>query len=157
MKNSPLVARDIMVTKLVTLSPQMDVFEAIGLLLKHRISGAPVIDDDRRLVGVFSEKCSMRVLVEAAYDQLPTTETFAFMDADPRTVTEDVDLLSIAQIFRSTTTRRLPVLRGRELVGQISRRDVLRAAHKLNAFAPNREAALLYLSSIFERQQAPIA
>ena len=155
--NAPLVARDIMVTKLVTLSPQMDVFDAISMLLKHRISGAPVIDGDRQLLGVFSEKCSMRVLVESAYEQLPTTEIFAFMNPAPKTVTEDTDLLTIAQIFQSTPTRRLPVIRDGELVGQISRRDVLRAVHRLNAFAPNREAALLYLSSIFERQEAPIA
>lgn len=155
--NTPLLARDIMVTRLVTLSPQMDVFEAIRLLLKHRISGAPVIDANRRFLGVFSEKCSMRVLVEAAYDQLPTTEVFAFMDPDPLTISEETDLLTMAQIFQSRPTRRLPVLRDGELVGQISRRDVLNAAMRLNSFSPNREAVLLYLSSIFERQEAPIA
>jgi len=154
--NRPLLARDIMVTRLVTLSPQMDVFEAIGLLLKHRISGAPVIEEDRRFVGVFSEKCCMRVLVDAAYDQIPTTKLYAFMDTEARTVTEETDLLTIAQIFKDTTARRLPVLRDGILLGQISRRDVLKAAHQLNAFAPSRETALLYLSSIFERQQAPI-
>lgn len=155
--NRPLLAKDIMVTRLVTLSPHMDVFDAIGLLLKHEISGAPVIDEGRRFLGVFSEKCCMRVLVEATYEQLPTTELYAFMDADPRTVSEETDVLTIAQIFMNTEYRRLPVLRGETLVGQISRRDVLRAAHQLNAIAPNREAALLYLSSIFDRHEAPIA
>ena len=155
--NQPMTAKDIMVTKLVTLEPRMDVFDAIGQLIKHKISGAPVLDESKQFVGVFSEKCCMRVLVEATYEQLPTTELFAFMDAAPRTVTEETDLLSIAQIFMNTDARRLPVLRGKELVGQISRRDVLRAAHKLSAVAPNREGALLYLSSIFERQEAPIA
>ncbi len=152
-----LLAKDIMVTKLVTLTPQMDVFEAINLLLRHRISGAPVVDGDRRLVGILSEKCCMRVLVDAAYDQMPTTETFAFMDAEPLTVTEETDLLTIAQIFLSTSFRRLPVLRDGVLVGQISRRDVLRAAHKLSEHAPNRESAFLYLSSLVDRQEAPIA
>lgn len=155
--NQPLTARDIMVTKLVTLDPRMDVFDAIGLLIKHKISGAPVIDETKKFLGVFSEKCCMRVLVEATYEQLPTTELFAFMDASPRTVTEQTDLLTIAQIFMNTEARRLPVLRDGTLVGQISRRDVLRAAHQLNAVAPNRETALLYLSSIFDRQEAPIA
>jgi CBS domain-containing protein len=155
--NTPLLARDIMVTRLVTLTPHMDVFQAISLLLKHRISGAPVIDESRRFLGTFSEKCCMRVLVDAAYDQLPTTKLYAFMDTNVRTVTEETDLLSIAQIFKDTPFRRLPVLRDELLVGQISRRDVLKAAHQLNAFSPNREAALLYLSSIFDRESAPIA
>jgi CBS domain-containing protein len=154
--NSPLLARDIMVTRLVTLTPHMDVFQAIGLLLKHRISGAPVIDESRRFLGVFSEKNCMRVLVDAAYDQLPTTKLYAFMDTAAKTVTEETDMLGIAQIFKETNYRRLPVLRDGVLVGQISRRDVLKAAHQLNAFSPNRETALLYLSSIFERESAPI-
>ena len=155
--STPTLAQDIMVTKLVTLRPQMDVFQAIGLLLKHRISGAPVISDDRRLVGIFSEKCCMRVLVEGAYDQLPSTEVFAFMDTDVLSVTEETDLLTIAQIFRDKPYRRLPVLRDDELVGQISRRDVLHAAHRLTAVAANRDTALLYLSSLVELQEAPIA
>ncbi|MCH7989840.1 MAG: CBS domain-containing protein [Planctomycetes bacterium] len=155
--NSPIVAKEIMATKLVTLSPEMDVFDAIGLLLKHRISGAPVIDSDWNLLGIFSEKDSMRVLLEAAYDQIPTTQLFAFMDTDVRTINEETDLLTIAQIFRTTPYRRLPVLRDDKLVGQVSRRDVLQAAHQLQAVAPDRETALLYLSSLIDRNDAPIA
>lgn len=153
----PIVARDIMVTRLITLPPRMDVFEAIGLLLKHRISGAPVVDEAGGFLGVFSEKCSMGVLLDAAYDSLPTTEVHAFMDRGPRTITEETDLLTIAQIFQSTNYRRLPVLRDGKLVGQISRRDVLQAAHRLSEqTAPNPERALLYLSSLVDRDDAPI-
>ena len=155
--NNPIVAREIMVTKLVTLSPEMGVFDAIGLLLKHRISGAPVIDSHWNLLGIFSEKDSMRVLLEAAYDQIPTTQLFAFMDTDVHTIDEETDLLTIAQIFRTTPYRRLPVLRDDKLVGQVSRRDVLKAAHQLQAVAPDRETALLYLSSLIDRDDAPIA
>lgn len=155
--NGPTLAGDIMVTKLVTLSPQMDAFQAIQLLLQYKISGAPVVDSDRTLLGVFSERCSMSVLLEAAYNQMPTTEVFAFMDTDVRTISEETDLLSIAQIFHNTHYRRLPVLRDGKLVGQISRRDVLRAAHNLHAISPDRETALLYLSSLIERHEAPIA
>jgi len=155
--NSTIVAREIMITKLVTLSPEMDVFDAIGLLLKHRISGAPVIDPDWKLLGIFSEKDSMRALLEAAYDQLPTSQLFAFMDTNVRTIEEETDLLSIAQIFQSTLYRRLPVTRDGKLVGQVSWRDVLQAAHDLQAIAPDRKTALLYLSSLIDRNDAPIA
>ena len=145
-----------MVTKLVTLSPDMDVFDAISLLLKHRISGAPVVDETGNFVGVFSERCFMGVLLDAAYDGLPTTKVFAYMDTSAQTITETTDLLTIAQIFRNTHSRRLPVLRDGKLVGQISRRDVLRAAHQLSEVASDRETALLYLSSLVEREAAPI-
>jgi len=141
------LAKDIMATKLITLPPDMDVFQAIGYLLKHRISGAPVVDRGN-LLGVFSERYCMSVMIESAYQQLPTTEVAAFMNKDlGRTIPEDMDLLSIARIFLDTRYRRLPVLRDGKLVGQISRRDVLRAAHKLSTIVHEREAALHYLRS----------
>ena len=154
--NTPALAKDIMVTRLVTLCPGMDVYEAIGLLLKHRISGAPVVDEHQNFLGVFSERCCMSVLMEAAYDGLPTTKIDPFVDTSNPTITEDTDLLSIVQIFLHTGVRRLPVLRGSKLVGQISRRDVLRAAHNMIELSPGKESDLLYLSSLFERNEAPI-
>lgn len=243
-------ARDFMARNLTTLSPHADVFEAIGNLLKNRISGAPVVDDERNFLGVFSEKTSMRVLVDAAYEQLPSTEVGAFtntdfgrvisedtdllhcarlflqtpyrrlpvlrdgklvgqvsrrdvlaaqslipsdagewermllqhsdeidrsdgvpegvhgrlsstevhdfMDVNARTIGEDIDLLSIAQIFLNTPYRRLPVLHDWQLVGQVSRRDLLQAMHRMMDVVPRREKALLYLSSFLERSEAPI-
>lgn len=156
----PVLAKDIMVTKLVTLTPNMDVHEAIGKLLNHRISGAPVLDSEQRLLGVFSERCCMDVLIKASYEQLPSTQIFPFIDTAPRCITEDTDLLTIAQIFQSTPTRRLPVVRdGNFLVGQISRRDLLQAEHKNLRFRTTlpQEINLLYLSGIMTREEAPIS
>jgi CBS domain-containing protein len=120
-------ARQLMSTKLVTLNPSADVVTAIGDLLKNHISGVPVVDADKRFLGVFSEKTSMSVLIQAAYEQLPSTEVVAFMNTDfGRTILEDVSFLDCARLFRETPYRRLPVLRGGQLVGQVSRRDLLR-------------------------------
>jgi CBS domain-containing protein len=157
MRGKPTLARDIMVTKLVTLPPHMDAFEAIGLLLRYKISGAPVIDEHRNFLGVFSEKCSMTVVLEAAYDQLPTNEVCAFMDREPLTIDEDTDMLSIAQIFQTRGARRLPVLRDGKLVGQVSRRDVLQAVHDKLSAARSHDSTLLYLSSLVERHEIPFA
>lgn len=154
--NKPLLARDLMVKKLVTLTPEMDVHEAIGVLLKHKISGAPVIDGHRNFVGVFSEKSCMRVVIEAAYDGLPSNTVESFMDTQCRTITEDTDLLTIAQIFADTPFRRLPVLDGATLVGQISRRDVLRSTHRMLQVPKPSESGLLYLSALVERHESPI-
>jgi CBS domain-containing protein len=142
---------------LVTLSPQTDVFQAIGFLLKNHISGAPVIDSDGSFLGVFSEKNSMSVLIKAAYEQLPSTEVGAFMNTDPeRTIAEDVDVQWCAERFLQTPYRRLPVLREGKLVGQVSRRDVLVATHDLMKVVPERKNALLYLSALYEQQESPI-
>ncbi len=154
-----IVARDFMVTKLVTLRPEMDVFKAIQLLLKNRISGAPVVDADGVYLGVFSEKCSMHILLDAAYEQLPSNQVSVFMDTDARTIDPETHLLSIAQAFLLTPFRRLPVLVEGRLVGQVSRRDVLRASLDLLRHAPPREegSSLLYLSALVERHEAPVA
>jgi CBS domain-containing protein len=80
----------------------------------------------------------------------------AFMDTRAQTVTEDMDLLGIAQIFLNTNYRRLPVLRDGRLVGQVSRRDVLQATYDVMAVVPQRESTLLYLSSLLDQSRAPI-
>ena len=140
------LARDIMVSRLVTLKPDRDVFDAIGHLLKHRISGAPVVDEQRNFLGVFSERYCMSVVIESAHEQLPTAKVSAFMNTDVgRAIPEDTTLLDIAQIFLYTHYRRLPVLRDGKLVGQICRRDVLRVAHKLTTTAKGQKAAKMYL------------
>ncbi len=148
-------ARDIMTTKLVTLNPEMDVFHGIEVLVRHDISGAPVIDADRRLLGIFSEKSCMKVLIDAAYEGLPTNQIGKFMDETPTTITPDTQLLSIAQIFLTTPRRRLPVIEDEKLVGQVSRRDVIRAVSKIMKLSKDHKKILLYLSALREMQDAP--
>ena len=111
-----LTARDFMTQRLVTLRPEMDVIQAVQLLLKNRISGAPVVDADGQLVGIFSEKCAMQVVLDAAYEQLPSNQIRLFMDTDPQTIDPDTQLFSIAQVFLLTANRRLPVLENGALV-----------------------------------------
>ena len=152
-----MVARDIMKTRLVTLKPTMDVFKAIKMLVKNKISGAPVVDDKGHLLGVFSEKCSMQVLIDASYDGLPTNQVGAFMKTDPQTTTEDARLLTIANFFLISPWRRLPVLKDGILVGQISRRDVIAAAEKLNTRESSHSKKLLYLSALCEMEEAPVS
>ena len=119
-------------TALMTLSPQLDVFEAIDQLLARHISGAPVLDANGRFLGVFSEKTAMQVLISAAYDQLPGTRLDAYMNTDRRRVVDDrASLADVARKFQQTSYRRLPVLIEEKLVGQVSRRDVIRAEHAL--------------------------
>ncbi len=153
-----VLAKDIMVTKLVTLTADMDALEAMRKLLQHRISGAPVVDAEGNYLGVFSEKNSMRFLLDLAYEQLPSSQVGAFMDTSmERTIGEDTDLLTIAEKFLNTEYRRLPVLRGTKLMGQISRRDVLAAALKMIDKHPcERKTTLLYLSALIDRKDAPM-
>jgi CBS domain-containing protein len=124
--------REFMTCKLTTLTPEVDVFDAIDHILLQRISGAPVVDADGKYLGIFSEKTAMRVLVAAVYDQLPGTNVGSYMNVDRNRLVSDEDtLLDVAHKFQETPYRRLPVLYGEKLGGQVSRRDVLRAEHRL--------------------------
>ena len=67
-----VTAREMMVRNLITLSPKMDALEALDVLLRQRISGAPVVDEDGHFAGVFSEKSCMKFVVGMAYENLPS-------------------------------------------------------------------------------------
>lgn len=131
--------RQFMTTDLTTLTPEMDVFDAIDHILGRRISGAPVVDTDGRYQGIFSEKTAMRVLTAAVYDQLPGTNVGSYMNLDRnRLISDDDSLLDVAHKFQETPYRRLPVLYGEKLAGQVSRRDVLRSEHRLAVMVEKR-------------------
>ena len=124
--------REFMTTELVTLDPSEDVFDAIDRLLLRRISGAPVVDQAGHYLGIFSEKTALQALVSALHDQLPGTQINAYMNVDRNRLIDDDDrLVDVAHKFQETSYRRLPVLYGKKLGGQVSRRDVLRAEHRL--------------------------
>ena len=140
----PLPARKFMATKLLTLSPETDAIDAVSTLLKHRFSGAPVLDEDRNFLGVFSERYIMRLLINSAYEQMPSPRVEAFMNTDRgRVIDPETDLLEVAQKFLDRYYRRLPVLSDGKLAGQVSRRDVLGAEHHLARFVKGRRKALL--------------
>ena len=129
------VAREIMMTKLVTLRPQMSVAEAIRLLLRHTISGAPVVGEDGELLGMFSEFDCLRALANEEF-HLERDESRLvgdLMTRDGHTIPPELDLFRIAQAFVELRVRRLPVMEEGRLIGQLSRRDVLRALNKMGA------------------------
>ncbi len=127
-------ARDIMTTSLVTLDPDTSVFDAIRTLLRHRISGAPVVDSDGKCVGMFSELDCLRVLAAGEFysdDHREEGVVSDYMTGLFRSLEPDRDIYSVAQFFLTHAVRRLPVLENGELVGQVSRRDVLAAMEDL--------------------------
>lgn len=124
-------ARDYMSTELVTFSPETDIHRAIRVLLERNISGAPVIDGDGALVGVLSEKDCFRVAFGASYHQERGGPVAEYMSRDVQAIDADTDIVEVAELFLKSPYRRFPVIADNRLVGQISRRDVLRALEAL--------------------------
>ncbi len=124
--------KDYMSGKLVTFRPDTDVLDAIHELVKHGISGAPVIDDTGNLVGMLSEFDCMKVVLTAGYHGDPGGPVSDLMATDVKTVRAEVSIVDMADVFMKSGLRRYPVISGNRLVGQISRRDVLRALTELS-------------------------
>lgn len=125
MKPVALVS-DYMARDLVTLSPETEINRAMNMLLKHRISGAPVLESGA-LVGILSKKDCLRAAIEASYYRDWGGTVAAHMTVDVETLDAGTDILTAASAFVSTTYRRFPVMQSGRLVGQISRADVLQA------------------------------
>ena len=126
--------REIMTRSLVTLRPEMTIAAAAEELLAHEISGAPVIGEEGELLGLLSEYDCLRAVASAQYqlDAHDAAETVAdLMTTDCRSVEPGLDLFGLAHEFVRLRMRRFPVLEDGRLVGQVSRRDALRAAMRL--------------------------
>jgi len=123
--------RDHMTKDLVTARPDTPAYEAIVLLLKNGISGMPVVDEEGKVVGILTERDCLKTLVQAQYHEQPTALVGELMTVDMETVGPDTTILEAAAAFVERRHRRLPVIDKGRLVGQISRRDILRAIQQL--------------------------
>ena len=117
---------DIMATRLITVPPDMNIHEAIRILLDKRISGAPVVDTDGALVGMLSKKDCLKIVFSSQYHDDWGGPVRDFMSAPVETLDADLDLVSAAQAFLDSHFRRFPVVRDGKLVGQVSRYDILK-------------------------------
>lgn len=142
-----MVIKDIMVTDVKAISTQMSAKEALELLIQYEISGLPVVDQDKKLVGMFTEK---EVFAHILPSYIEKVGRFIYED-DPKssrkkfqelgniqvsqimrkavvTTREDVHLVEVARIMLTQKIRRLPVLdQGGKMVGIVARSDVLKA------------------------------
>lgn len=123
-------AQQIMTTGVITVPPHATVGEAIELLLNNRISGLPVTTARGELVGMISEYA----LLAMAYDKHVLHQSVsAYMSREVLTVESDAPINKIADLLILHRVGRLPVVEGTQLVGLISRIDVLRAMYETKA------------------------
>lgn len=128
-----LTARDVMAHSLITLTPDTSIYDAIRRLVSRRISGAPVLDPGGKMVGMLSELDCLGVL---ASDQFHAEEHIAevseYMSTEFETVSPDTDIYTLAMYFRDKPVRRFPVVDpDGNLVGQVSRRDILKGIEEI--------------------------
>ncbi len=117
-------AKDFMTTQVVTVNVDDTIDHAITLMVKHRISGLPVLDREGRPVGIVSEFDLLELLCEGQTEQ---DEVSHYMSHGLFGVTEEDGWVAVADMFREKHVRRLPVLRDGKLVGIVTRHDLMHA------------------------------
>jgi CBS domain-containing protein len=122
------VARDFMNDHVLSFKGSAELDKAVTKLLRRGFSGAPVVDDDGKVIGILSERDCATVLAEAIWEGWPAGTVADNMSTDVETVGLTADVFAVSERFRKNVHRRLPVVddEGR-LVGLVTRRDLLRA------------------------------
>jgi tRNA nucleotidyltransferase (CCA-adding enzyme) len=113
----------------VTIRPEATVREAIEILTRHHIGGAPVATDDGNVVGMLSELALIDVVFDSAMQHAPVSK---YMTPEVQVVHPDDRLSRAAQLFALYSFRRLPVVEDGNLLGVITRRDLMNHALRTN-------------------------
>jgi CBS domain-containing protein len=122
-----ITVADYMTKGLVTLTPDMNVIHAVETLLNHKVTCAPVVNQQRQLLGMFSEKDGMKVFLESVYNQGMSGRVAEYMTTDVFSVDAESSIVDLAEKFQTSSIRSFPVFQDGGLVGIISRTDILRA------------------------------
>ncbi|MEV4355471.1 CBS domain-containing protein [Nonomuraea sp. NPDC049625] len=130
-----MLVREVMSSPAITVRRTDPVRRAIRRLYGHNITAAPVVDESDRLVGVVSELDLLRGEFEPdpratvrpvprSYEA-PPRQVMEVMTSDVVTVTETTDVTIAIDLMVGKRIKSLPVLRGQEIVGMVSRCDLM--------------------------------
>ncbi|MFT5861455.1 MAG: CBS domain-containing protein [Flavobacteriales bacterium] len=131
---SDIKVSDYMTTRLITFRPDQSVLEVMNSLIKNKISGGPVVNEKNELLGIISEGDCMKQISESRYYNMPMDNMLVekHMAHEVETIDGNMNVFDAATKFVKSKRRRFPIVENGKLVGQISQKDVLKAALQLN-------------------------
>jgi CBS domain-containing protein len=120
-------------SNIITFKPDQPIQDVISIIINKKISGAPVLDDQHHLVGMISEKDCLRLIVDQAYYNMPaeTRRVSDYMTAKVQTLSSKTSIVEAAIEFLNSPIRRFPIVENGMLIGQVSRRHILKAAQNI--------------------------
>ena len=139
-------AKDVMTSPVVSIEPDASIWQAVRIMLQRHISGLPVIDQKGGLVGIVTEGDFLRRAETGTQRRRPRwleyligpgrladeytrshgRKVSEIMTADPLTISEDTSVDEIVQLMEKRQIKRLPVVRDQEVVGIVSRANLMR-------------------------------
>jgi len=150
-------AHQIMTRQVITVATCAPIVEAANTMLRNHISGLPVVDETGRLVGIISQGDFIRRAeigtqrkrgrwlklllgpgkVASDFVHERGRKVGEIMTLDPCTVTEDATLEDVVRLMEQNNVKRLPVMRGDQLVGIVTRSNLLQAVAELAREIPD--------------------
>jgi CBS-domain-containing membrane protein len=133
-EEAQILVSDYMTTNLITFKSDDSLDHVIEQLIAYNISGGPVVNDKNELIGIISETDCIKHISESKYYNMPsdTNNTVGkYMVTDVDTIDKNMNIFDAAFKFISSHRRRFPVTENGKLIGQLSQKDVLKAAIKV--------------------------
>ena len=127
-----LTVGQLMQDALFTCTAQTDALTIGRLMTKQNFGGLPVVAEDSSLVGLVTEYDLLQAMIEGR----DLRKVFApeIMTTQPLAARENMTLEEVANLFQDRYVMRLPVVRGKQLVGIVARRDLLHGYMKASAY-----------------------
>ncbi|SNR17434.1 CBS domain-containing protein [Tenacibaculum jejuense] len=133
-ETEPILVSDYMTKNLITFSKNQSLEDVIATLVANRISGGPVVNENNELIGIISEGDCIKHISESRYYNLPVDKDNTVeraMATEVETIDGNMNIFDAANQFLKSKRRRFPILENGKLIGQISQKDILKAALKM--------------------------
>ena len=126
-----IVVKDIVRRNITPLSTDLMLAEAVEQILASGLIGLPVVNSERRLVGFLSEQDCIAQMLSGTYHSDSRKVVADLMHREPLFVTPEESVIDIAQRMQDNKPKVYPVIQEYELLGVISRKDVLKALSEM--------------------------
>ena len=119
-----LETKDIMTRDVICIKKDTPIIDALRLMSKNNVTGIPVVEEDRTLVGILSEQDALRLF--HTFDEEKDRTVSEFMTQPAIHFDQEERLLDVCYCLRDNSIRRVPVTCDGKVVGVISRSDIIK-------------------------------
>jgi CBS domain-containing protein len=117
--------KDIMTKNVITVTRETPIMDAVKMLVDHRITGIPVVNEEKNLVGILSEFDVLRLLTETTVDHSRIVDEF--MTKKVISFEDTATAIEVCEFFLANSSkRRMPITHQGKLVGLVSRADIVK-------------------------------